>query len=187
MATTVFDQNVTVTSGGSTRYNGFVIHIWAEQEGSTVSWYAQSITQYYAKTRVQDIDGYHYGDLGTAASYFVLKIGNQISNKVKAASGTNFGDNYTTISSWVRTAHETQPVTSPVTVSAPADRWDVSFDYEGGVSGTKIVQEGKGILAYFNIDDEIVPAAAIYVNVDGVIRQPAVWTNVDGAIVSLGG
>jgi len=188
MPTIVFDESISVTSGG-TRYNGFVIRVWAEQDGSTLSWYAQSVTQYYARTdSVPDHStGQHrYYDLGCAASYITLLVGDQSSNEVKAADGCSFGGNASYRLPYVRTANETQPATNAITTSTPANRYDVVIDYRGALGGSVRVQEGLKTAAFFNDNGTIRQCHTAYINVNGTIKQCTVFINVGGAIKQVG-
>ena len=185
MATTVFDQDITINHGG----NGAVVRVWAEQEGSTVTWYAKSKTALYARTSAWDpqYGQNYYFALGTQAMYVKLRVGTLESNKVMAEPSCKYGDYFTYSGGYQYSISYDGAATDGIEVSAPYERYEVELIYTGANSGTVTVQEGGAVSAFVNADGQIVPAAAIYVNVDGAILQPVVWTNVDGAIVSLGG
>lgn len=187
MPTIVFDESISITSGG-TSYNGFVIHVWAEQDGNTLSWYAQSVTQYFARTRTYygKYDTYLYFDLGCAASYITLHVGDQTSNEVMASPGTKYKDYQNTSGPWTRTAHDQEPVTNAITTSPPANRYDVVIDYRGALDGSVSVQEGLKTAAFFNDNGTIRQCHTAYINVNGTIKQCTVFINVDGAIKQVG-
>lgn len=186
--TIVFDQDVTVVNGGES-HDGFKVRIWAEQEGGTVSWYAQGIEQYYARTRSYyvNMQQYYYFDLGCIAVKLRLRVGSQISDEITVNYGASYGDNGSWSGAWTRTTHTETEIAGPILVSAPAERYDVSISYTGGLQGERTVQEGGGVSALLNVDGAIVPVAAVYANVDGSIVQPTVWGRVGDQIVSFGG
>lgn len=189
MPTIVFDESISVTSGG-TAYDGFVIHVWAEQDGNTLSWYAQSITQYFARTRqyYPNYNGgtYRYFDLGCAASYFTLRIGNQSSGEVLASPGTSYGDNGSWNGSWTRTAKTKEPTTTAILTTAPANRYDVYINYRGALGGSVRVQEGLKTSVFTDVDGSIKRCHTVYSKVNNAIKTCSVYTKVNGVIKRIG-
>lgn len=186
MSTTVFDQNFLI---GSATGDGYVVRVWAEQEGGAVSWYAQATTQYYAGYVVEidpDTGQRYRADAGTAASYIKLKVNSTVSNEVQAANGTSRGAHGSWNRGDYREAHETQDATDVIAVTPPYDRYDVSLICRGIYAGTVQVQEAVPLFAYVNVSGAVKTVRAAYANVGGAVKPCTVYTNVGGTIRKIG-